>query len=135
MRTVFADTVYFVALINPQDQWHEATLKMEPLLSAATIITTESVLMELLNYLSGFRPSVRKNVASFVRFILDDPEFEIIPHTREAFLSGLELYESRLDKGYSLTDCISMSAMRERDISDALTHDNHFRQEGFNVLL
>ncbi len=135
MRTIFADTVYFVALINPQDQWHEAALKMEPMLSAATIITTESVLMELLNYLSGFRPSVRKNVAPFVRVILDDPEFEIIPHTREAFLSGLEFYESRLDKGYSLTDCISTTVMRERNTSDALTHDNHFRQEGFNILL
>ncbi len=47
----------------------------------------------------------------------------------------MSLYESRLDKGYSLTDCISMTVMRERNISDVLTHDNHFRQEGFKILI
>jgi hypothetical protein len=47
----------------------------------------------------------------------------------------LTLYKARPDKGYSLTDCISMHAMRERGISDILTHDDHFRQEGFTVLL
>ena len=48
---------------------------------------------------------------------------------------GLELYENRLDTGYSLTDCISMSLMSEREIQEVLTHDNHFKQEGFTSLL
>ena len=53
----------------------------------------------------------------------------------DLFFEGLALYGSRLDKGYSLTDCISMNAMRERGITDVLTHDDHFTQEGFNILL
>jgi predicted nucleic acid-binding protein len=48
---------------------------------------------------------------------------------------GLALYKARPDKGYSLTDCISMHAMRERGVSEIMKHDDHFRQEGFTVLL
>jgi predicted nucleic acid-binding protein len=59
----------------------------------------------------------------------------VIRHTPDLFLKGLDLYESRLDKGYSLTDCISMIVLRERRITDVLTHDRHFAQEGFNILL
>lgn len=50
-------------------------------------------------------------------------------------LSALSLYNARQDKGYSLTDCMSMSTMRELGITNVLTHDRHFTQEGFNVLL
>jgi len=41
----------------------------------------------------------------------------------------------RPDKGYSLVDCISMQTMRREGITDALTHDRHFEQEGFRALL
>ena len=50
------------------------------------------------------------------------------------FESGLALYKSRLDKGYSLTDCVSMVVVRE-SIQEVLTHDKHFAQEGFTILL
>jgi predicted nucleic acid-binding protein len=50
------------------------------------------------------------------------------------FLGGLELYRARPDKGYSLTDCISMHTMRGLGITDALTNDRHFEQEGFRAL-
>jgi hypothetical protein len=45
------------------------------------------------------------------------------------------LYKTRPDKGYSLTDCSSMLLMRERRLSEALTTDRHFEQEGFTALL
>jgi uncharacterized protein len=44
------------------------------------------------------------------------------------------LYEARPDKGYSLTDCRSMVALRALGISEALTNDHHFTQEGFAIL-
>lgn len=47
----------------------------------------------------------------------------------------LQLYESRPDRTYSLVDCISMNAMREEGITDALTNDHHFTQEGFTILI
>ena len=45
-----------------------------------------------------------------------------------------ELYASRLDKGYSLTDCVSMEAMRSEGLIDVLTNDRHFEQEGFRLM-
>ena len=50
-------------------------------------------------------------------------------------LGGLELYRNRPDKGYSLTDCISMETMRREALAEILTNDRHFEQEGFSRLL
>jgi predicted nucleic acid-binding protein len=60
---------------------------------------------------------------------------EVMPQTRQSLLRGLDLYKARSDKSYCLTDCISMAMMRDRDITQVLTHDRHFAQEGFTVLL
>jgi predicted nucleic acid-binding protein len=59
---------------------------------------------------------------------------EIVPYTSELRQLGFELYEQRPDKGYSLTDCISMSVMRQMNINEVLTGDRHFQQEGFTIL-
>ena len=58
----------------------------------------------------------------------------MIHQTRELFLEGLTLYEARPDKEYSLTDCISMQAMRHEGLTEVLTNDHHFTQEGFHIL-
>ena len=70
-----------------------------------------------------------------VRAIYADPNVRVIPQTRETFLKALERYERRLDKEYSLTDCSSMNAMDAEQITQVLTHDHHFAQEGFVVLM
>ena len=67
--------------------------------------------------------------------ILTDEDVTVLPQTRQTFLEGLALYENRLDKGYSLTDCISMNACRTEGITEVLTNDHHFAQEGFVVLI
>jgi len=41
----------------------------------------------------------------------------------------------RLDKTYSLCDSVSFVIMRQRQITEALTTDKHFEQEGFIRLL
>ena len=135
MKATFVDTNYWVAVINPKDQWHERTQESRGKVGAAHLVTTESVLIETLNYFSGLREEARLEAAGAIHDILEDEEIETVLHTHEAFLDGLSLYEARLDKSYSLTDCISMNVMRERSITDVLTHDKHFAQEGFNILL
>lgn len=99
------------------------------------MITTDAVLVEVLNYFSGYGPTTRKKISQVVRDILSDNDSLVIEETRSVFLKALELYESRLDKGYGLTDCISMNVCRELGIAEILTHDQHFEQEGFKVLL
>ena len=67
--------------------------------------------------------------------ILTNPTVTVVTHTRKAFLDGFALYKARLDKSYSLTDCFSMMLMRKREITQVLTTDRHFEQEGFVPLM
>ncbi len=133
-RTVFVDTFYWVALINPRDSSHLKALEFSRSLGHVLLVTTDEVLTEVLAYFSGHGAQPRLKVAQDVRDILADEMIRVIPQSRESFLAGLHLYESRLDKGYSLTDCISMNVMRSAAISDILSNDGHFAQEGFNAL-
>lgn len=133
MTRVFVDTNYWIAVISPQDQWHFTANEARIRLAAAQFVTTESVLIEMLNYFAPLRG--RTLATETARDILEDELIEVVPHTHDAFLAGLALYEARSDKGYSLTDCISMNTMRERGIARVLTHDHHFTQEGFTILL
>lgn len=66
--------------------------------------------------------------------LIKDPAVLVVPQSRESFLAGLELYRARPDKGYSLTDCISMQTMRQERLFEVLTNDRHFEQEGFKAL-
>ncbi|MFM2377822.1 MAG: hypothetical protein RLZZ143_398 [Cyanobacteriota bacterium] len=135
MKIVFVDSLYWIALINPKDQWQSVTVEAKKRYGSAKFVTTEAVLIEVLNYFSTYGARFRFISSQVTRAILDDPDIEVLPINSSLFLSGLNLDEQRLDKGYSMVDCISMMAMKNRDISEVLTHDKHFSQEGFNILL
>lgn len=135
MRIVFADTFYWIALLNPNDEAHERVVTASKNLSSARIVTTDEVLTEFLNYFAGRGPFLRRAAALLVERMHADRNIVVVPQTREGFLSGCRLYRSRSDKGYSLTDCISMEVMRREGLSDVLTNDAHFAQEGFSCML
>ena len=90
------------------------------------------MLTEVLTFFSGYGRGSRLEASRVIRDIVDTKI--AIPSGRDLFLNALSLYESRLDKEYSLVDCMSMSLMRERGITHVLTNDHHFRQEGFTVV-
>jgi predicted nucleic acid-binding protein len=135
MKIVFVDSLYWIALINPKDQWYSVTVEAKKRYGSAKFVTTEAVLIEVLNYFSTYGARFRFISSQVTRAILDDPDIEVLPIHSSLFLSGLNLDKQRLDKGYSMVDCISMMTMKNRDISEVLTHDKHFSQEGFNILL
>lgn len=134
MPEVFADTFYWIALLNPADKWHQEAISLSQTNPELSLVTTEAVLTEMLNYFSAAGERMRKAAAALCDHAMTRSGTIVLPQTRESFSSGLDLYRGRPDKGYSLTDCISMIEMRERNIGDVLTHDRHFAQEGFNVL-
>lgn len=134
MKLVFADTFYWIALTNPRDDWHIKAIEITKTLDRVQIVTTDEVLSEVLNFLCTYGNPMRRRTVQLIRDIIDNPNIQVIQQTRESFLQGLKLYESRLDKEYSLTDCISMQTMRQLEITDVLTHDKHFTQEGFRIL-
>jgi len=92
-------------------------------------------LIETLNYFAEFNIYAKQLTLTFVQEILLNPSVEIVEQTNHVFHDGMKFYGERLDKGYSLTDCISMNICRERGITEILTNDHHFEQEGFRVLL
>lgn len=135
MEKIFADSAYWIALINPKDQLRPRAIEVSRGLGDILIVTTDEVLTEVLNYFAESGEYFRGIVAREIAKVLLNQNVEIIEATHENFLNGFELYQARLDKGYSLTDCISMNACRERKITQVLTHDRHFTQEGFQILL
>ncbi len=134
MKAVFIDTHYWIARVHPKDQWHEKAVQVGEALSPFRGVTTDAVLIEVANYFCAFGADARGVAAVVIHDILDDPDIETIPHTRAALCSGLARYAARLDKRYSLTDCISMDVMNQLGLTDVLTQDKHFAQEGFNLL-
>ena len=134
MKRVFADTFYWIALINKSDSWYQRVKSYSVNLENIEIITTEEVLTETIIFFASFPTPMRTAVSQLVVQIIQDHNIQVIPQTHESFLAGLELFQQRFDKGYSLTDCISMITMKNLNIIDILTHDKHFTQEGFLIL-
>ena len=126
MPRVFADTSYWIARHFPDDQWHPAALAAERRLGwQLYLITTQEVLTEFLASVAG--NIHRRNLGvRLIDGIQGHSQIEVIPQSAETFAKGLELYRSRLDKGYSLVDCISMNVMAERRLTLVLTSDRHF---------
>lgn len=135
MKSVFADSLYWIAIAKPVDPWAAAAKSAKGLLGEVRTVTTDEVLTEFLTALSTSGPNLLHQAAKIVRAIISSPNVKVIPQSRESFLRGLHLYEQRGDKEYSLTDCISMNAMKSESIAEILTNDHHFEQEGFNVLI
>ena len=135
MRGVyFADTFWWIAVANPKDAWHARALAWEAAHPNAQYITTEEILSEVLSWFAGSGPAGRAHACALVRSILADPSMQVLPQTSADFVSALSLFESRPDKGYSLTDCRSMVALRTLGVTEVLTNDHHFTQEGFTIL-
>jgi predicted nucleic acid-binding protein len=133
MRRIFADTSYWMGLVNPRDQIHQKAVGVSRELSAESLVTTDMVLAEVLNSFSDslYREAVGRMVAS----LRQDPSLTIVPQTRDQFESALQRYRQAADKGWSLTDCASFQVMEAEQIRSALTHDQHFAQAGFDTLL
>ena len=135
MRRLFADTMYWIALASLHDQWHAAAIRVSRTLRGTLIVTTEEVLSEFLAHFCEHGPTIRQGSVRYIEGIQADPNILVRQQSHQTFTDGLALYKGRPDKGYSLIDCISMATMRQERIVEVLTHDGHFTQEGFTILL
>jgi len=135
MKLVFVDSFYWIARLDPGQHWHGKAREIQPRLMGVRLLTTYEVLSEVLAFYSRKGPILRRAAAEWIESVLSDPNITVVPQTKELFVAGFRLYKERLDKDWSLTDCISMVVMQRNGISDALTHDHHFIQAGFTILL
>lgn len=129
MRTVFADTGYWVALLNPQDDLHTIATNLSKTLYPVHIVTSEGVLTEVLG------EYFRNLAINLIQNLRTNPNVTIIVQTSKQFEKGLQLYQQRKDKEWSHTDCVSFSIMEEYGIAEALAYDKHFTQAGFIPLM
>ena len=135
MNEVFADSGYWIALLNPDDALHSRALQLSNNMGERQIVTSEMVLVEVLNHVSRSGGPIRMAAADMVDQIWNDPDVEIVRQTSQQFNSALGRYVSRLDQRWSVTDCASFLLMEERGILEALAHDRDFEQAGFVALL
>ncbi len=135
MNSIFADTSYWFALLDRTDELHDRAVASQSRLGGVQLVTTDEVLGEFLSLVSARANRLRAVAADWVSQARRTSRILIEEQTRASFDRGLELYRDRTDKAYSCVDCVSFICMRRRRITDALTSDEHFEQEGFRALL
>ena len=135
MNTVFADTCYWIALVNQNDNLHSKAKDVSQDLGHFEIVTSEMVFVELLNYMSGKGEQFRKGALQIVWSVKNNPTVNVVPQTCSQFENAVAYYASRPDQEWSVTDCASFKIMEEKGIQESLTNDHHFEQAGFTILL
>jgi uncharacterized protein len=132
MKSVFADSHYFIALLNPRDSGRQRAIEASKDRSGK-LITTEWVLVEVGDAMAA--PQFREKFAQLVDSLRTDQSVIIVDSSTVWFEKAIDLYRQRPDKQWSMTDCLSFVLMEERGLREALTADHHFEQAGFIATL
>ncbi|MBU6402881.1 MAG: PIN domain-containing protein [Verrucomicrobia bacterium] len=132
MTAVFADTFYFLALLNRGDLSHQRAVASSQV-PGLRLVTTDLVMLELADALC--KVDHRQDAMAIWELLETDESIELVEVTRRVLHQGRELYATRADKDWPLTDCVSFVVMSSRGLSEALTADRHFEQAGFRALL
>ena len=130
MSAVFADTFFYLALLNNDDPFHDRALIEWG--ANRRVVTSEFILLELGNACARAEDHV--DFLALALGMRQSPRTSIVPLSSETLNRGLSLMAERADKNWSLTDCTSFVLMDGEGISDALTGDKHFEQAGFKCL-
>jgi predicted nucleic acid-binding protein len=131
VNAVFADTFFYLALLDERDPAHPKALRESSV--NQPLVTTEFVLLELGN--ACRRAEDHADFLALLEGLRASPRVRIVPLSSDWLARGLEMFASRTDKDWSLTDCVSFAVMNEQGLREALTADHHFEQAGFTVLL
>ena len=131
MERVFVDTGAWYAYINAKDPDH---FRVREFLESFTgrLVMSNYVFGEIIT-LTLVRMGHQRAVK--VGSVLLDPKVvELVRVGPVDEQSAWKLFQDRPDKAYSFTDCTSFVLMRRLDLDQALTLDDHFAQEGFEML-
>jgi uncharacterized protein len=130
---LFLDTAFIQALLNPRDHYHGSAKLLFPRIRAATEVwITEAIFAEVGNALSGAN---RNGAVQFIQQCYRTENIRVVSVDTKLLSQALALYQSRPDKTWGLTDCISFVVMQQQNLTDAMTTDRHFIQAGFRALM
>jgi hypothetical protein len=132
VTAVFADTSFYVALLNRRDVAHRRAVDLSQQ-HRGVVVTSEFVLLEVANWFA--LSSRRSAFGSLISKLEGRRDVIIVGASHSLFERGVQLYLGRTDKDWSLTDCISMLILEDHRLKRVFTSDHHFEQAGFEVLL
>jgi len=132
MAVYFADSWFFIALLDDADTDHRQVVRLAQRISRDDIVTHDAIFTEVLAFFSRAGARVRRDAADLVRRTMQQSQVNSVD--RVLFFRALDRYESRFDKEYSHVDCMSMIVMEDYGIQHVLTNDHHFTQAGLTVV-
>jgi predicted nucleic acid-binding protein len=130
---VLLDTSGLLCYLHQDELQHQKAVQL--LNSTTSRLLTHSYVLAELIALALVRRFPRPAVIAFASDLLDSPDIETVWITEQVHREAMQLLVERPDKTYSLCDAVSFVLMRQRGITEALTTDRHFEQEGFGRLL
>lgn len=128
----FLDTLFVIALLNQRDQYHDRAAELAARYEGEQFLTTDAVLLEIGNALAK---KYRQEAVEVITQLLTSEDVEVVRLTPALFDESFTLYQSHQDKEWGLIDCVSFVVMRQNNIQEALTFDQHFIQAGFRALM
>ena len=130
--TAFADTSALYAFLDKANRSHELVTQIWDTVSAGggLLVTTNYTVLETAALCqSRFGPPIARDL--FDRVVPGLDVHWVDQEVHEAAVAAL-LVANRRD--LSLVDCVSFEVMRRLDIRQAFTLDEHFREQGFEVV-
>jgi hypothetical protein len=99
MTALFADTFYWVAVVDFNDSAHGRALALASDRADSPIVTTDEVLADYLTFLAAAPERMRRKAVMNAWRILDDPGVNVVPQSRDSFLSGMALFDALPTRG------------------------------------
>jgi len=126
------DTSGLLCLHNRAEPLH---MDARTLYHAARMRMTHSYVFAEFVALAHARRLPRMAALTFVSDLVENPDIDTVWVDEALHREAMALLMARPDKTYSLCDAVSFVLMRQRHVTEALTTDRHFEQEGFQRLL
>ena len=126
------DTSGLLSMFDEADAFYERSTHL--FRNSRVLVAHDYVLAELVP-LAQTRRLSRARALDFIQEIVDAPLVHVYWVDENLYRSAMLFLTQRADKTYSLCDAVSFVLMYRLDITEALTTDRHFEQEGFVRLL
>ncbi len=133
-RTIFLDTSFFKALVDPKDEFHNQARDINVVLikNNVILVTTNYILDEsftLIRKRCGLQKAqeLREKIAQYSFMV------QVVRVTALHDGKAWEWFQNDWS-GLSFTDCISFVIMQQRNITSVATFDQHFKRAGFTIV-
>lgn len=135
---VLVDAGYWVALARADDTLHGRAVAWQRLLDErhAGLVTIDWMIVELFRVLTSARLRIpRSQALRVVEAVRAEPALRVVhvdPDIRNRAWRSLAAHP---DRSWSWADAAAFEVMRAHGLTQALAHDKHFIEAGFDALL